>query len=248
MDDFQSATPGSAPASWTVENGSWTVQQEGTTSGGLPNDVLAQGSPSTAGDYTITAGSSAWTNYTVQARVKPGANDLYQPNDLMARFTNDDNHYSFLLKNNDEWYLGKRVDGTWTTLAQGTYSYSSRFYTLKMTLNGAAITAAIDGKVVATVNDTSFASGKIGFLTSAESALDDVVVTAPGAPIPTTPKPTPKGAACVEVVKGSLTMGTCDGTFTPVFSLSSNGGAVCVEDTNGIMMLGTCSGTFTAKS
>jgi hypothetical protein len=43
-------------------------------------------------------------------------------------------------------------------------------------------------------------------------------------------------------------MGTCDGTFTPVFSLSSNGGAVCVEDTNGIMMLGTCSGTFTAKS
>lgn len=224
-------------------------------SGGLPNYVLAQGNPSTANEYTISAGSPTWTNYTAQASVKPGANDLSQTTDLMARFTDDNNHYSLVLKNNNEWYLGKRVSGNWTTLANGTFSYSSQFYTLALTVNGSTISAAINGKVVATVTDTSFASGKFAFLTSAESELDNVVVAAPGSASLTTPPsgssaPAASGVACVEVVNGQLTSGKCAGKFTPLLSSligAASDGVLCVEQQNGSLSIGKCSGTFTAK-
>ncbi|MGH2500964.1 MAG: LamG-like jellyroll fold domain-containing protein, partial [Ktedonobacterales bacterium] len=155
-DDFQSDTLGAAPRGWTSASGNWTVQQDGTTSSGLPNLALAQGNPSTANEYTISAGSAAWTDYTVQASVKPGANDLTQTSDLMARFTDPNNHYSFLLKNGDQWYLGLRSGGAWTTFAQGSFPYASQFSTLALTVHGATISGAINGQVVATATDATF--------------------------------------------------------------------------------------------
>ena len=256
-DTFQTATPGGAPLGWTAESGHWTIQQDGTVNGGLPNLALAQGDPSTASQYIVTAGSSSWTDYTVQASVKPGSNDLSQTTDIMARYTDSDNHYSLLFKNNSEWYLGKRSGGTWTTFAQGVYPYSSQFYTLALTVNGSTISGAINGKVVATATDQSLASGQIGFLTSAESELDNVVVSAPGSttsapgsapgstPVPSTPTPTATTAACAEVVNGVLTVGTCTGTFA---AGSGGSGTICVEQANGVMTQGRCSGTFSANS
>lgn len=263
-DDFQRATPGAAPSGWTVESGHWTVQQDGSASGGLPNLVLAQGDPSTASNYTVSTGSSAWTDYTVQASVKPGANDLNQTTDLMARYSDASNHYSFLLKNSGQWYLGVRAGGNWTTFAQGNFPYSSRFYTLALSVNGTSISGSINGKVVATATDSSISSGKVGFLTSAESELDNVLVTTPGSsttpPTPpptttptttpsTTPTTTPTPAvACVEAVNGALKVGKCSGSFSPISAGSagsSSGGTLCVEQVKGVMTLGKCSGTFT---
>ncbi|HEY8324038.1 MAG TPA: LamG-like jellyroll fold domain-containing protein, partial [Ktedonobacterales bacterium] len=236
-------------------SGNWTVQQDGMASSGLPNLVLAQGNPSTASEYTISAGSAAWTDYTVQASVKPGANDLKQTSDLMARFSDPNNHYSFLLKNGDQWYLGMRSGATWTTFAQGSFPYASQFSTLALTVHGDTISASINAQVVATATDATFKSGKIGFLTSAESELDNVLVTSPDSASPTptpttTPTTTPTPAvACVEAPNGALKTGSCSGTFTPSSSGSvgatSIGGVACVEQVKGVMTLGTCVGTFT---
>ena len=133
------------------------------------------------------------------------------------------------------------------------YPYSSQFYTLALTVNGSTISGAINGKVVATATDQSLASGQIGFLTSAESELDNVVVSAPGSttsapgstPVPSTPTPTATTAACAEVVNGVLTVGTCTGTFA---AGSGGSGTICVEQANGVMTQGRCSGTFSANS
>jgi pectate lyase len=227
-----------------VNGSSWTVQPDGSA-------VLQQGDPDTSQFYTISAGSAAWTDYTVQASVKPGANDLTQTSDLMARFTDPNNHYSFLLKNGDQWYLGMRSGATWTTFAQGSFPYTSQFYTLALTVHGATISGSINGQVVATATDATFSSGKIAFLTSAESELDNVLVTTPDSASPT-PSPTTSptlAVACVEAPNGALRTGQCSGTFTPSSSGSvgatSIGGVACVEQVKGVMTLGTCVGTFT---
>jgi hypothetical protein len=190
-DDFETDAIGSVPTGWTVVSGSaWSVQQDGT-------HVLKQNDPSTANAHVIVAGSASWTDYTVQASMKPGANDLNQSSVLMARFVDNSNHYSFLLKNNSEWYLGSVVNGNWTTFGQGTFNYSSQFYTLTLTVKGSTISGAINGTTLVTATDTSFASGMIGFSTKATSELDNVVVssgsiTPTPTPTPTqTPSPTP---------------------------------------------------------
>ena len=69
-DDFESDAIGSVPAGWTVVSGTaWSVQQDGT-------HVLKQNDPSTSNAHVIEAGSSSWTNYTAQADIKMGSNDL----------------------------------------------------------------------------------------------------------------------------------------------------------------------------
>jgi pectate lyase len=214
------------------------------------SNVLQQGDPDTSQLYTIAAGSAAWTDYTVQASVKPGANDLNQTSDIQARYSDTNNHYSFLFKNGGEWYLGMRSGGNWTTFDQGAFPYSHQYYTLALSVNGATISASINGTVVATTTDSTFSSGSIAFSTSATSELDNVLVTAFGSVTPTptptpttppTPTPTPgPSAPCAEVVNGALTVGTCSGTFTP----GGSSGTACVEEVNGVMTLGTCSGTF----
>jgi pectate lyase len=222
------------------------------TTGGLPNLVAQQGHPETSSSYTISAGSSSWTNYTTQASVRPGANDLNQTSDLMARYTDASNHYSFLLKNSNEWYLGKRVSGTWTTLAQGTFAYGSTFYTLTLTTVGSTISGAINGHVVASVTDDSFTSGMIAFQTSAESELDNVAVSAPGGGASPTPNPpTPAtgsthapSAACATVISGEIKLGQCSGTFTRGAAATASA-APCIELVGGAMELGSCEGTFT---
>ena len=248
-DNFETDTLGAPPRGWTVVNGAyWTVQPDGGA-------VLQQGDPDTSQLYTIKAGSSAWTDYTVQASVKPGANDLSQTSDIMARYTDDNNHYSLLLKNDSEWYLGMRSGGTWTTFAQGSFPYANQFYTLALTVNGSTISAAINGSTVATVKDSTLSSGQIAFSTSATSELDNVLVRSLGAVTPTptpvpptpttpsTPTPTPAPSApCAEVVNGALTVGSCGGTFT---AGSGGSGTPCVENVNNVMTLGKCSGTFT---
>jgi hypothetical protein len=185
-DDFEADAIGAVPSGWTPLSGSnWFVEQDGT-------HVLQQTNPSTANKYVITAGSSTWTDYVLQADVKPGANDLNQATVIMARFVDDNNHYSFLLKNHNEWYLGIVAGGVWSTLDQGTFSYnSSTFYTLALSVQGSTISGSINGTTMATDTDTSFASGMIALSARATAEFDNVLVTTSGG----SPTPTPTATA-----------------------------------------------------
>jgi hypothetical protein len=170
-DNFEQDALGAAPAGWTISSGTWAVENDGT-------HVLQQTDTNTAASYFISAGSANWTDYTVSADIKPGADDTsVTVADLMGRYTDPQNHYSLILKNNSEWWLGVKQAGNWSTIANGSYSYdSSTFYTLTLSLQGSTITGSINGVVLGSGTDTTFTSGAIGFATAANSELDNVSV------------------------------------------------------------------------
>ena len=68
---------------------------------------------------SITTGSSAWGDYSVQAQIKPGTTVTGTSNVLAARYTDANNSYSLILKDGNTWYFGKKVNGVWTTFANG---------------------------------------------------------------------------------------------------------------------------------
>jgi hypothetical protein len=194
-DDFEADTVGALPAGWTVEAGSnWSVQVD-------TSQVLKQTNSSENTLYGIYAGSSTWTDYTLSASVKPGVGGTDWGSSVIAidgRRKDVNNFYSLLVKNGSEWYLGKKVNGNFITLASGSISYNTTtWYSWTLTMTGTTISASINGTTLATVTDSTFSSGNIGFKTRSQSEFDNIVVTSPGSsstptPTPTnTPTPTP---------------------------------------------------------
>ena len=216
------------PTGWTVISGTaWSVQQDGT-------HVLKQNDTSTSNAHVIEAGSASWTDYTVQADMKPGANDLSQATVIMARFVDNSNHYSFLLKNNSEWYLGVVQGGSWTTLDQGTFSYNATtWYTMSLTVKGTTISAAINGVTLTTDTDSTFSSGMIGFSTKATSEFDNVLVTTSGTPTPTpTPLPSPTGTPSPSPTPSQTPTPTPSPTPTPTPPPSTGAAQLSVSATS----------------
>jgi Tfp pilus assembly protein PilE len=223
-DDFESSAVGTVPAGWTPVAGTWSVQVDGT-------HVLKQTSTNTAVKSEIVAGSPSWTDYVLQAQVKPGANDLYDATTVVARYRDTNNHYSFLLKANNQWYLGKVVQGIWTTFSTGTYSYTSTFYTMTLSVQGTTISGAINGKTLATKTDTSFTSGLIGFNTRATAEIDNVTVSdASVAPPPTStpsasPAPSPTATATASPTASPSPSPTATATPSPTPIPGSSAGS-----------------------
>lgn len=185
-DDFESDTIGSTPAGWTPDAGTtWSIQLDGA-------QVLAQTSSNYNNFYGIHAGSSTWTDYTLSASVKPGVNGTLQYHSsvrLDGRRQDNNNMYSMSVQNGNVWYLGKRVNGAFTTLAQGATSYNTTsWYTWTLSFSRDTISASINGATLASVTDRAFSSGNISFWTHSQSELDNVVVTALGGG--STPTPT----------------------------------------------------------
>src|SRR6185312_1210311 len=107
-----------------------------------------------------------------------GSNNLNPSTVIMARFVDNSNHYSFIIKNHSEWWLGYVQGGSWNTLDNGNFSYNATtWYTMTLTVQGSTISAAINGKTLTTDTDRTFASGMIGFSTKATSEFDNVLVT-----------------------------------------------------------------------
>lgn len=227
-DNFEQDAVGAPPQGWTLESGNWDVQVDGS-------HVLRQQTSPEASSY-ISAGSNAWTDYTLTASVKPASGHLNNTYNLMGRYTDANNHYSLILKNGNEWWLGVKKNGNWSTIANGNLSFTSQFYTFSLTFAGSKVTGAINGVTLGSGTDTSFASGRIAYQTDSNGELDNVLVTGTGTPVPTptpsptaTPSPTPvpptptptpaplpiNDVACTVVINGVSEQGTCSGTFTP---------------------------------
>ncbi|HEX8966816.1 MAG TPA: carboxypeptidase-like regulatory domain-containing protein, partial [Chloroflexota bacterium] len=214
-DDFEADTLGALPAGWTVEVGSnWSVQLNGT-------QALEQTNSSATPLYGIYAGSPTWTDYSLSASVQPGPGSTTANTSVVAidgRRQDVNNFYSLLVKNGNQWYLGKKVAGTWSTLAYGSISYNTTaWYTFTLTMTGSTISASINGTTLATVTDTAFTAGNIGFKTHNQTAYDNVVVTATGAGAPT-PTPTTGPAATA-----TSTIPAATATATPFGSGSISG-------------------------
>ncbi|HKX30076.1 MAG TPA: fibronectin type III domain-containing protein [Blastocatellia bacterium] len=165
---------------WTKSGGTWAVVTDGS---------LVYRQSGTSADSRARAGSTAWTNYSVQARVKPLAfNGADRYVALLARAQNSNHFYYLGLQNGNRLVLAKRDGGTSTTLASGTISVAAgTFYTLRIDVDGSSLRGYVNGGLQLTATDGDFAAGAIGGATFFSSAaFDDFVVT----PLPGgTPQP-----------------------------------------------------------
>ncbi|KUL26353.1 cellulose-binding protein [Actinoplanes awajinensis subsp. mycoplanecinus] len=133
-------------------------------------------------------GTSTWTNYSAQARVKATAfGSTSGVVALTARASSATKMYRLSLTGAGRVQLEAMNGSAVTVLAGLAQTIStSTFYTLKLTVNGSTISGSVNGTTVGTATDTSIASGRIGLLTEyAAGRFDDVVVDDSGTTTPT---------------------------------------------------------------
>ncbi len=161
-DSFDQDAVGSAPAGWTPQSGSWSVQLDGT------NHVLHNAG---SGISRITAGSPRWSNVTVSAalRIDPGGSTA----GVLARWQDPNNYYVCKLFNNT-LTIGKQVAGSFQSIATKPY-IASGWQTVSLTVKGTSLTCKV-GAVSVSATDATFAAGEIGILGGGAMDADSVAV------------------------------------------------------------------------
>src|SRR5262245_4199041 len=166
-DDFQDGNSDG----WTRSSGTWAVVTDGS---------LAYRQSGTSADSNSRIGSSSWTNYSVQARVKPIAyNGADRYAGLMARVVNSNHYYFLALQNGNRLLLGKRAGSSPITIATKSFTFTTgTFYTLRIDVQGSSLSGYVNGTLQLTGTDSEFTSGIIGGATYFSSAsFDDFLVT-----------------------------------------------------------------------
>jgi len=174
--------------SWTPSDASWTICRTVTTGTQeyCQNDATAQLST------TSFDGDATWSDYSVQADVR-----LYNYTTgevgIIGRAQDATHYYQLSLRRdaagNKKWWLS-RIDGNVTAvLASGIqYFQSGYYYRLRLTFYKRHIEAAISMNQGASFDslgfaeDTSYAQGKIGLMTTnTKGVFDNVAVNTLGA-------------------------------------------------------------------
>lgn len=176
---------------WTATQGTWSVV---TDSGSYV--YYKSGT-----DEGRTSAGSAWTNYSVEAKVKVdnfnGSNRAY----VCGRYKDGNNYYAASLMSN-ALEIRKKVSGSSTTIASKSYTVATgTWYTVKLVMNGSSISMYVNGALQLSATDASLASGAVGLVPYKVTAkYDDIIVddlgggTATPTPSAATPTPTPSSA------------------------------------------------------
>lgn len=171
---------------WTVSGGTWSVVTDGS-------QAYRQSNTGSSDSRTWT-GSSGWTNYSVQVRVKPlswnGSNRFVA---LLARRQSATSYYYVTLRSSNLLELKKLVSGSVVTLASRSFTVATgTWYTLRLDVNGSSLAAYVNGAQQLTATDTQYTAGDAGVATYFGTAsFDDFLVTGVGS----TPTPTSRGTA-----------------------------------------------------
>ncbi|MFI5914731.1 family 16 glycoside hydrolase [Dactylosporangium sp. NPDC051541] len=176
---FSATFEDGSTSGWSKSGGTWSVVADGS-------QVLQQ---SNAGSENARefAGDSGWTNYTVQASVKPltlGSGGFAA---LLARSTSSTTFYRLALLPGNSVQLQAVSSGSVTVLATRSQTVSTgTWYTLAITANGSSISGSVNGATVGTVSNSAITKGRIGLQTAYSSAsFDNVTVTTGGTTNPT---------------------------------------------------------------
>ncbi len=167
---------------WTTSGGSWAVVSGSYQQSGTSSDAKAQ------------AGNTSWDNYSVQGRVRPNAfgSNSSRAVGVAARAQSLSNFYSLVLTPS-----GAQLRRGTAVLASATLSVSAgTWYTLTLNVSGSALTGSVNGTQVVSASDSTYATGRAGFVSSYASATFDDLVAFTGAaptPAPTSASPTPSG-------------------------------------------------------
>jgi len=256
-DTFSGDTVGQQPRYLSQMQGAFEVA---SCAGGRSGNCLQQQAATkpiewdgNANPYTI-GGNLSWANYTVSADAlieQAGAVQLLGRVGTMAGFAPANiNDYYLQLSNTGAWSIIRNsTGGTLTTLASGTVTAPglNTWQHLSLTFNGHTISAAINGTTVATVTDSAYASGMIGFGTGGYQTdqFGNLSVTLVGSATPTGEIVAGVDTAeCVDVNGGSATPGTkvqmwdCNnGPTSQQWTMESNGtvgiNGQCLDITGG---------------
>lgn len=149
---------------WTTSGGTWSVdtQEYENTSYGLSH-----------------AGDSAWTDYSIQADVKP---EMSTYSCIIGRFQDASNFYQLEVNEaGDELGMWKNVGGSWIQIGSyGTTVNANTWYLLKLEMTGSTIKGYLNDVERISVTDTTFSSGKIALRSGNDSRFDDVLVVGVG--------------------------------------------------------------------
>jgi pectate lyase len=179
-DDFEDGNS----TGWSGSGGSWSVATDGS-------GVLRQSG--TSSDARSTAGTQSWTDYSVQARVKPTAfNGSNRFVAVLARVQSNTSYYYVALRGNNTVELKKLVNGSSTTLDTASLTVSTNtWYTVRLDVAGTSLRGYVNGNLLTEATDSQYSSGRIGVATFYGSAnFDDVVVDTIGSTPPTSTPPT----------------------------------------------------------
>ncbi|HYH02685.1 MAG TPA: LamG-like jellyroll fold domain-containing protein, partial [Bacillota bacterium] len=202
---------------WTTQNGAWSVVQD---SGSY---VFYQ---SSTGEGRAWTGSSSWTNYAVEAKVKVdnfnGSNRAY----VCARMKDGNNYYAASLVGGGKLEIRKKVSGSTSTLVSKNYSLSTgTWYKVKLEVNGTSLKMYVNDALQLSATDSSISAGGVGVIGyKAVCKFDDVVVSDGGTS--TTSQP-PTSTATTSTQPTSTATATATATATtsiapsPTATLSS---------------------------
>ncbi len=210
-DDFQDGNS----SGWTTSGGSWSVVSDGS---------LAYRQSSTSGNAQALAGSTGWTDQSVQARVKPiafaGGSEFVA---VLARVQNSSNYYYATLRNANKVEIKKTVAGSAKVLASASFTVNTgTWYTLRLEAQGTTLRAFVNGTQYLSISDSQFASGQAGLATyNGSASFDDVLVTGAGGSVTPTPI-TPTAVTSTPVTTTPVTVTPV--TPTPVTPTPTPGG------------------------
>jgi hypothetical protein len=165
--DFESGSTGG----WSKSGGTWSVVSDGTS-------VLAQSDTGSERARQF-AGTTSWTNYSVQARVKVTAfGSSAGVVALTGRAAGSTKMYRLSLTGANRVQLETMNGSAVTVLGSLSQTIStSTYYTLKLSFSGTTISGSVNGTSVGSVTDSTIAAGRIGLLTEyAAGRFDDIVV------------------------------------------------------------------------
>jgi len=138
----------------------------------------------------LVAGDSEWTDYTVEALVKPLALDGIAG--IAFRYQTNLNYYVLGLTGGTKVQINLQHPITetyqkpnWETIASATFAYDTKkYYLLKVESHGADIRAYIDGIKVLETSNVKLPNGKVGLSADIPARFTDFKVTA-SAPVMT---------------------------------------------------------------
>ncbi|MBO4207087.1 DUF1080 domain-containing protein, partial [Micromonospora echinofusca] len=171
---------------WSTNGGSWSVVTDGS---------LAYRQSGTSSDARSLTGATGWTDYGVQARVKPTAFGAANRHvGVIARAQSSSSYYALVVTASGGVQLVKRAGGDPVALASAAAGVTTGSWaTLKLEAVGSSLRGYVDGTLLVQATDGAYGTGRAGLATSYASAtFDDVeVATASGAPPTGTPTATP---------------------------------------------------------
>ncbi|MEU7979866.1 right-handed parallel beta-helix repeat-containing protein [Micromonospora sp. NPDC049081] len=171
-------------AGWSKSGGTWTVVTDGSPA--------VRQSNAGSENARLFAGSSGWTDYLVQARVKPLSLGTGGQVGLLARASGATRYYRLALLPGNQVQLQAVNGGAVTVLAGIVHPVTTgTWHTLVVEVVGSTVRGRVDGVFVGEVTSSLIGAGRIGLQTAyASASFDDVLVRDNDVPPTTPPAPT----------------------------------------------------------